>query len=93
MLLYITPNQGADAQVIVPAVLIPVLFILLGSITVVVFIVLVFRRKIKDNELEKQDLTARMSDLTDGGKGDGKDLMLQNSCCIITSSQRVLLKS
>ena len=93
MLLYITPNQGADAQVIVPAVLLPVLFILLGSITVVVFIVLVFRRKIKDNELEQQDLTARMSDLTSGGNRDGKDLMLQDSCCIIPSSQRVLLKN
>ena len=79
MLLYITPNQGADAQVIVPAVLIPVLFILLGSIAVVVFIVLVFRRKIKAKELEQQDLTARMSDLTSGGNRDGlaQELMKQ----------------
>ena len=65
------PNQGADAQVIVPAVLIPVLFILLGSITVVVFIVLVFRRKIKAKELENKHLSAKMSALTDGGNRDG----------------------
>ena len=65
------PNQGADAQVIVPAVLIPVLFILLGSITVVVFIVLVFRRKIKAKELENKHLSAKMSALRDGGNRDG----------------------